>query len=1536
MCLNHAKGVLMARLEIVTLGPPAIRLEGKPATGLASDKVRALLFYLAVEADRPQRRESLAGLLWPEYPERSARTNLSNALSNLRTALGDREAKVPFFYVSREAIQFNAGSDGWIDAAAFEERAARGKWEEADALYRGPFLEGFSIADSSPFEQWALVGRERLQREAMEALGHLAARHAERGDLAGAIAATRRQLEIEPWYESAHRALMRALALSGERASALAQYEACARTLKRELDVAPGVETTELYEDIRDGRVVPRKEIPRRREVDPTPVKTAPAAAIPPAGERRWVTALHAEVNQAAALLDEVGPEEWTKAMTSALDMVEDEIRRYGGEVLERREVGVVALFGVPSAHEDDAERAVLAALGMRGGMRDAPELRIGVDSGEVLVTYAGDRRQVVGRALTLARRASVAADPDAVSVGENAYRLLHRLFEWEEPAERVARGIHHPLARKVDTGKGRGIPGLSSPLVGRDEELCALQQAVKHLRSGIGGVITLVGEAGLGKSRLAAEVRTGIGAVRGPPLHWVEGRCLSYATHIAYQLWLDTLRQVLGVAPDAPPTAVRDVLRERVRALCPDYYDDVYPYLCRLMSLPLEDEYEIVRNLGGESLRAEVFHAVETLVESAARQRPLVVVCEDLHWADLTSLALLERVLPLVDRVPLLLLCVFRPETEHGCWRIRETAAREYRHRHTDLRLDPLTAAESATLVGNLLRVEDLPDTLKAKILAHAQGNPFYVEEILRSLIDDQAIAYDEGGGHWQAIRPVDDITLPETLHAMLSARIDRLPPEAKRTLQLASVVGRIFTHPVLAEVVPRFPLPQVGKTRGGMKTVPLDTHLLTLQRAQLIRERTRMPEREYVFQHVLTQEAAYGSLLKGERRRCHRQVAEALERLYAERIEEQLGLLVHHWEQAEEPDKAIEYLLRAGEQSRLAYANEEAIDYYRRALALLENTPLGAAQRKRRLAALSGLGIVYFGMGRVSEAEPPLQEAAALGKEMGIAPQDLARIYYWLGETLWWQGRYGERLCIGEEGLALLGDDTESIEAALMNQTIAFAVKNMEMYLKFTFRTAQFIQRFPYIEELRPAYDHVILAYAYTKNVDEAVRWAHILEEKAAVRHDLRGSAEAYGELGVITSKRGNLHEAISYHQQALELYVRIGDIGHEGWSLRAIGQAFLSLGDLYKVAKYARESLEIAKVVGFKRDIGLAYQDIGLVALCYNDWHRAVRFFRMALQLQRERERTGCEEWASYFLGQAYLAQGNCEQAVENLQKAVDLMGLGAMREHPLEFAVALSGLEKAFQDIEAFHAFCRRFREEYPETGGLPFVQWYLEPAMVRAIHPLTAICGKPPLRDDFSTGLASDWTWHDPLDDCSFEVQDGLEIRAANARDLWNINLSAPRMLRMAPGDLVIQTICVPVSDEQPTIGGLLLWMGKENYLRLDRGVFGKQDVSLMGCLDNADIVIGRGRLYGDSGHVYLRLERSGGRVNAYCSADDKQWFTVGQVAFPEGSVQVGVHAIGNIDRTIYHGAYPEGTAIRFESFWMWRETPIGTSNQSTD
>jgi ABC-type oligopeptide transport system substrate-binding subunit/class 3 adenylate cyclase len=696
------------------------------------------------------------------------------------------------------------------------------------------------------------------------------------------------------------------------------------------------------------------------------------------AGERRMVTILFCDVTGSTAMAEDLDPEDVMEIMDGAFDVLIEPIVRYEGTVARLMGDAVLAFFGAPIAHEDDPERACRAALEIVEGARaygdklarerglKGFDVRVGINTGLVVVGEVGSDLRVeytaMGDAINVAARMEGAAEPGTILVTEDTHKLIAPLFETEALGPIEAKGKAEPvstyrvMALKEVPGKARGIAGLDSPLVGRKEEVAALEKVLERLEAGVGGIVTIVGEAGIGKSRLVAEVRKrNLAKVREPDgsrdpsqglasIQWVEGRCLSYGSSIAYLLWLDVLRNLLGITPERPPTEVRDVLREAVTRLCPESFDDVYPYLGRLMSLPLEAETQVpLKRLNGKELKAKTFGALEMVLAGAADEHPLVAVCEDLHWADPTSIEVLEQLLPLTGRASLLMMCVFRLDKEHGSWRLRETAAREYGYRHTDLWLERLSAAESETLVRNLLRLEALPQELRARILSQAEGNPLYAEEIIRSLIDEGAVVRDEVRGRWEATQEVDAIPIPDTLQGVLTARIDRLEHETKRVLQMAAVIGRVFLYRVLAAI--------------AEEERRLDDRLLTLQQEELIRERARLPELEYIFKHELTREAAYNGLLKRERRVFHRQVAEALERLFPGRVKEQAGLLAHHWERAGDAEKAVHYLLDAGDRARDLYAHAEAVGYYERALAFLRQE--GDNQRAAR--TLMKLGLAY-----------------------------------------------------------------------------------------------------------------------------------------------------------------------------------------------------------------------------------------------------------------------------------------------------------------------------------------------------------------------------------------------------------------------------------------------------------------------------------------------------------------------------------------------------------------------------------------------
>ena len=1424
----------MQRLTVRLLGPFEVGRDGEPVTGFPSNRVRALLAYLAMEVGHPHRREVLATLLWPDWPDRSARTNLRNALSQLRSAIGDRDTQPAFLIITRDTIQFNDASDHWLDVDAFaslvggdlegEQRARR--LEQAVALCRGEFLEGFSLPDSAPFEDWCVLHRQRLHRDLLLALNELTIHYERRGDLPRACDFARRQLELESWLEEAHQSLMRLLALDGKRGAALAQYEVCHGALGDELGVAPSAETTRLWERIRDGELAPQSDVaagvraapssPESSESErgesPAIVRTSPVA------ERRIATVLSAEVVRSRELLAAVGTEAWAERMNRVLGLLASELRRYGGEVAQFRQHRLLAFFGLSTAHEDDGERAVLAALAMQEVMdthhadqssQQVPALRlaVGVNTGEVITSTAGGEggrpdRTALGPAVVVAEGLRTAAGPGAILVGATTHRLVELLFEWAAPCQvAVSDGLgtvtaHRPVAHMAPADKGRDVAGIQSPLVGREAELAALREAVASLRDGLGSIVTLVGEAGIGESRLVAEVRrAGSTADTGAP-RWVEGRCLSYGAGFAYLLWQSLLRDLLGVEPSAATEVTSAALLSTVRRLCAGRFDVVYPYLARLLSLPLEPEYAVVRNLQGANLRAEITQAVQLLIQGAARERPLVIVCEDLHWADPTSIDLLEKILPLADREPLLVLLVFRPERDHGCRQLMEHVAREYGHRHTDLQLRALSAAEGEIFVGNLLRAGSLPAELQTRLFDHSGGNPFFVEELVRSLMEAGAVVLNEDTTSWRATVPLDQLDVPDSLQSVLVARIDRLPSDAKRVLQMASTIGRTFSMDVLS-----------GMADGQ----PLDTHLVALLRGQLIRERSRIPEATYIFKHDLTREAAYGGLLSPERRAYHRKAAETIERLYARRLDEHVGELARHRDLVEEPEKAIPYLLRAGSHAYAAYANREAAAYYGRVLVLLEEPDVAdhPSHASWHFEVLRRLGRLSLHEAQLDTAEDLLRAAIALGRRIGITPRTLAPLFSRLGDVLCRKAQFDELIHLGEEGLSLLGPETVSAEAAMLSHIASignYGSGQVEQGHDLRTRTARIIRHLPhtaYSEELAGSFAAVAATYCELGDHSQALACVSALEDWATEHHDLRSLALALELEGEVRAHTGDLWQARDLLERALVLHQRVSPISAVS-SLCELGWVDLCLGQLGSAVRYARACADTAKGADRLAQFHASAM-LGLIHLCRGAFGDAARVFERQLKPDVRLNSRNDDAWSHYALGLVRLAQGDAEAAVRSLLASVELMprsllcsqkmwGLPALGQY---LAALLDSLEAAWDGAHAFRAQCRRLREIWAASSEAvdcrvsALAQWFLEPA-----NPRSVTCTL--LQDSFQTGLAPGWRWHDPFGDCSFVAATGLEIRAANGRWLQGVNRSAPRLLRSVRGDLAVQTVCSPV------------------------------------------------------------------------------------------------------------------------------------------
>lgn len=706
-------------------------------------------------------------------------------------------------------------------------------------------------------------------------------------------------------------------------------------------------------------------------------------------GERRIVTVLFCDVTGSTALAEKLDPEEWTRIMNTAFEHLTEPVNRYGGTVSRLMGDAILAFFGAPVAHEDDPLRAVGAGLAILESIRPFREalqrdrgldfnVRVGINTGLAVLGAVGSEEHgeytAMGNAVNLAARMEQTAQPGTVQISEHTYKLVSTTFEFEELRAVEFKGISKPmrsyrvLGRRTETGQVRGLAahGVSSPLVGREAEFATAKDAVAGLLEGQGGILYIIGEAGIGKSRMMAELRRDIPRER---LAWLEGRTLSLGQTISYWPFQEILWEFAGIGEEDRQASAWRKLESHVRDLFPEETAEILPYLASLLSLKVGGEYaERVKYLDSEAMGHQILVASRRFFERLAQTQPVVLVFEDLHWVDMSSARLIEHLLPLVNRVPLLVCGISRPAPSTPAAGIREIAAREYADRYSEITLAPLSQRDSGRLVHNLLEIDHLPPSVRKRLIRKADGNPFFLEEIIRDLIEAGAVVHDTATGRWWATAQVETITIPDSIRVVIMTRVDRLDEDVKGVLRVGAVIGRSFLYRVLQAVLEADSV--------------LDKHLTDLQAAELIREKQHLPELEYIFKHALAHEATYEGMLLQQRKELHARVAQAVETLFTNRLEEVYGLLAYHYARAEAWEQAQDYLLKAGDQAGRVAADAEALAHYRRALKAYERAFGDRWEPLQRATLARKMGEAYYGLGRLTESRKYYQQALVLLK--------------------------------------------------------------------------------------------------------------------------------------------------------------------------------------------------------------------------------------------------------------------------------------------------------------------------------------------------------------------------------------------------------------------------------------------------------------------------------------------------------------------------------------------------------------------------
>jgi DNA-binding SARP family transcriptional activator len=910
------------------LGPLEV-LEHERAIPLGAAKQRALLAILLLRANEVVASEQLVDALW-ESPPATAAKSVHVYVSQLRKALG-RERLL----TRSRGYLLQIGRDE-LDAMRFERLLAQARASEparagellrqALSLFRGPALadfayERFAQAESARLEELRLAAlEERL--EADLALGH-------DRDVVPELEAL---VAREPLRERLRAQLMLALYRCGRQADALEAYQQGRRALVEELGIEPGPALQQLQQAIlNQDQQLGQLQAATGWEQTTALARTEPSAPAP-SDERKIVTILFADLVNSTAL-GQQDPERTRALLERFYDAMGAEVEAAGGTVEKFAGDAVLAAFGAPAAQEDHAERALHTALAMRRRLSEvvggAVELRIGVDTGEVIAARPREGSSfLTGDAVNVAARLEQAAEPGEILVGKATAMAVGGAFVLGPCMTVEAKGkpdgvAAHRLVRALSRTRPRGVAGLAPVFVGRESELELLEATYRLTREGEPHLVSVLGEAGVGKTSLLGRFSEGV-ETKSPGSLWLAGRCLAYGQGITYFPLAEILRAHLGLLESDPPDDVRQRLGESA-----------------ILGLTLGLEVPELHPLVAQE---QLHRAWIDLVNGVVAERPAVLVVEDLHWGEEPLFELLERLLREVSG-PLLLLATARPELLD-----RRPAWGAGRRNAATLWLEPLARSDTLRLVEALLPA--LRRTLREAVLERAEGNPFFVEELIGALLDEGALEQSDG-----SCAAPSELSVPASVHAVLAARIDLLPASAKAGLQAAAVVGRIFWPGPVRELL------------GG-----IDADLGLLEERDFIKRRrssTMEGETEYSFKHQVTREVAYGSLPKSARPRLHASLAEWLER-FGEGRDEHAALLAHHYAEAARPEdvdlawpgeeerlatlraKACSWLGRAADLAAGRYALDEQIALLHRAIAL-ETSMSARTELWRRLSRAS-----------------------------------------------------------------------------------------------------------------------------------------------------------------------------------------------------------------------------------------------------------------------------------------------------------------------------------------------------------------------------------------------------------------------------------------------------------------------------------------------------------------------------------------------------------------------------------------------------
>ena len=1038
-------------------------------------------------------------------------------------------------------------------------------------------------------------------------------------------------------------------------------------------------------------------------------------------GERKQVTVLFADMKGSMELLADRDPEEARKILDPSLGHMMEAVHRYEGTVNQVMGDGIMALFGAPLAHEDHAVRACYAALRMQESVKRYAEgvrrtegipiqIRVGLNSGEVVVRSIGSDLKMdytaVGQTTHLAARMEQMATPGSIMMTPETLRLAEGYVQVKSHGPVNVKGLPEPVEVYEVTGVGATRSRLQAAaargltrFVGRDAETEQLRKALEQARSDHGQVVGVVGEPGLGKSRVFFEF-THSHRTQG----WLilESGSVSYGKATPYLPVIDLLKAYFKIQDRDDPREIREKVTGKLLTLDKSL-EPTLPAFLALLDVPVDDP--TWQALDPSQRRQQTLGAVKRLLLRESQVQPLILLFEDLHWIDSETQAMLESLVESLPTSRLLLLVNYRPEYQHG-W-----ANKTY---YTQLRLDPLPPESVGEILNSVLGIDHGLQSLKELLIERTEGNPFFLEESVRTLVETKVLAGERGNYHLE--KKVESTQVPATVQAVLAARIDRLPLEEKQLLQSAAVIGKDVPFSLLQAIT-------------ELSDEELRRGLTHLQAAEFLYETSVFPDLEYTFKHALTHEVAYGSLLHERQRALHARIVKAIEALYPDRLNEQVERLAHHASRGEVWEKAVTYLRQAGIRAAARSANREAVAYFEQALVTLQHLPESRDTLIQAFDLRIDLRQSLYPLGEFGRIFDYLREAETLAKTLGdqrrlgwvaaymlnyffitgnqdgaigIGQRALAvaeavvdialqvEASYRLGQAYWCLGDYRQaNSCFRRNIVRLEGDLIRERFGMVGFPSVlcrAWLVRGLAEQGVF----AEAMERGEEVVRLAEAVDHPFsLSTAHWAVGHLYLRQGELSRANPALERALEISQAAHirllfpwnaSLLGYTYALAGSLAEGLPLLEQAVQQAASMRLTASQSLWIAYLSEGYLLAGRMDEAMAEALRALELSREHKERGHEAYALRLVGEITACEDplDLVKAEDHYRQAMAHAEELGMRPLVAHCQLGLGKLYRRVGKHQQAKDHLTTATEMM-------REMEMGLWLERAEAEFREL-----------------------------------------------------------------------------------------------------------------------------------------------------------------------------------------------------------------------------------------------------------